>query len=74
VIIGGGVLDRRSLLPLIRTRLRQLVGGYLDTPLLADDIDSYVIAPELGDDAGVLGAIALAQMASHRSECRGNVE
>lgn len=61
VIIGGGVLDRRPLLPLIRTRLRQLVGGYLDTALLADEIDRYLIAPELGDDAGVLGAIALAQ-------------
>jgi fructokinase len=46
--------------------LRQLVGGYLDTPLLADELDSYLVAPELGDDAGVLGAIALAQSTSHR--------
>jgi fructokinase len=67
VIIGGGVLDRPLLLPLIRTRLRELVGNHLDTPLLGDDIDSYLVAPGLGDDAGVLGAIALAQLASQRS-------
>jgi fructokinase len=64
VIIGGGVLDRPLLLGLIRDRLRELVGGYLDTPLLAGEIDRYLVAPELGDDAGVLGAIALAQGAA----------
>ncbi|MBV9050548.1 MAG: hypothetical protein JOY58_19945, partial [Solirubrobacterales bacterium] len=44
-----------------RTRLRELVGGYLDSPLLAGDIDGYLVAPALGDRAGVLGAIALAR-------------
>ena len=39
----------------------QGTGG--NTPLLADEIDSYWVEPELGDDAGVLGAIALAQTA-----------
>jgi fructokinase len=62
VIIGGGVLERPLLLPLIRTRLRELVGGYLPTPLLGEQIESYVVAPELGDDAGVLGAMALAEL------------
>ena len=60
VITGGGVMERPGLLPDVRRRLRELVGGYLDTPLLGDDVDDYVVAPELGDRAGVLGAIALA--------------
>ena len=60
VIAGGGVLQRAGLLPAVRQRLRELVGGYLETPLLADRIDEYVITPELGDRAGVLGALALA--------------
>ena len=48
--------------PLAKT-LRELVAGYLDTPpLLADQIDSYLVPPALGDRAGVLGAIALAQL------------
>ena len=61
VIVGGGVIQRPQLLPMVRARLRDLVGGYLDTPLLGIDIDDYVVSPSLGDDAGVLGAIALAE-------------
>ena len=37
------------------------MAGYLPTPLLAEEIGSYLVAPGLGDRAGVLGAIALAQ-------------
>ena len=61
VVLGGGVMERALLRPLVRRRLRDLVGGYLPQRLLAEDIDRYLVAPELGDDAGVLGAIALAQ-------------
>ncbi|MBV8989830.1 MAG: ROK family protein [Solirubrobacterales bacterium] len=61
VVIGGGVMSRPSLSAMVRTRLRELVGGYLDSPLLAGDIDGYLVAPALGDRAGVLGAIALAR-------------
>src|SRR5437588_536586 len=68
--IGGGLLmdgrprhgmDHPSLLEMIREQLKELLGGYLETPALADEIGSYVVAPALGDRAGVLGAIALAQ-------------
>jgi fructokinase len=61
VIAGGGVMERTVLLPMVRTRLGELVAGYLDTPLLGADVERYVVAPALGDEAGVLGAIALAQ-------------
>jgi fructokinase len=60
VIVGGGVMQQPDLMDMVRARLRALVGGYLDTPLLGADIDDYVVAPELGDRAGALGAIALA--------------
>jgi fructokinase len=61
VIVGGGVVEARPLLDLVRPRLGRLVAGYLDTPLLAERVDSYLVSPELGDRAGVLGAIALAE-------------
>ena len=60
VIAGGGVMEQPGLLAMVRARLRELVAGYLDTPLLGEEIDSYLVAPALGDRAGVLGAIALA--------------
>lgn len=61
LIVGGGVMERAPLLKLIRTRVKELLGAYLDAPALNDDIGSYVVRPALGDRAGVLGAIALAQ-------------
>lgn len=61
VILGGGVMQRPSLLGLVQERLRDLVAGYLEPPMLGEQIDRYVVSPELADDAGVLGAIALAQ-------------
>jgi fructokinase len=63
VILGGGIMDRAGLMTGVRERLRELLGGYLESPLLAERIDEYLVAPELGDDAGVLGAIAMAQQA-----------
>lgn len=60
VIVGGGVMERARLLDAIRSRLRGLVAGYLETPLLGEQVGSFVVEPELGDRAGVLGAIALA--------------
>ena len=60
VIAGGGVMDRGPLLGLVRARLRELLGGYLDRPQLDGDLTDYLVAPALGDEAGVLGAIALA--------------
>lgn len=61
VILGGGVLERAGLLDRVRAHLPALIAGYLDDPLLGSGIARYLVAPELGDDAGVLGAIALAE-------------
>jgi fructokinase len=62
LILGGGVMERPHLLPLVRARLRALIAGYLDTPMLGERIDRYLVPALLGDRAGVLGAIALAEM------------
>ena len=39
------------------------LNGYLQVPALLDNIDQYLVAPALGDRAGLLGAIALGQQA-----------
>jgi fructokinase len=63
VIAGGGVLERPDVLAGARARLVALNAGYLQPPLIGAEVDRYVVAPALGDRAGVLGAIALAQAA-----------
>jgi fructokinase len=60
IILGGGVMTRARLFPAIRGELARLIGGYLSTPALDERIETYVVPPELGDRAGVLGAFALA--------------
>jgi fructokinase len=63
VVMGGGVMERPSLLPLIRTKVQELLGGYVRAPQVLDSIDDYIVTPALGTRSGVLGAIALAQRA-----------
>jgi fructokinase len=62
VIVGGGVAARADLLGQVRGRLLELLAGYLPVAELTDPggVDRYVVAPGLGDDAGVTGAVELA--------------
>jgi fructokinase len=68
VIAGGGVMERPGLLAAVRARLVALNAGYLETPMIGEEVDGYLVAPTLGDEAGVLGAIALAQAAGPATE------
>lgn len=63
VVMGGGVMERRTLLPRIRAGVLDLLGGYVRADEVSDAIDDYIVAPALGSRSGVLGAIALAQRA-----------
>ena len=61
IILGGGVMQQLQLFPLVRTRLGELLNGYIQTREIADKMDEYVVPPGLGNRAGILGALALAQ-------------
>lgn len=61
IVLGGGVMHQPALFPLVRSRVQELLGGYVKSPAILEEIDSYIVPPALGDRAGVLGAIALAQ-------------
>jgi len=63
VIMGGGVMEQRHLFPLIRREVQQLLNGYLQSPMIRERIDQYIVPPGLGGRSGVLGAIALAERA-----------
>jgi fructokinase len=53
ILLGGGVMEQAHLYAMVRAELACLLGGYIaQLPM--------VIAPELGNRAGVLGALALA--------------
>jgi fructokinase len=63
IVLGGGVARHEGLLPLVRSRVVELMGGYLGAAAVRGDVDGYITGPKLGSRAGVLGAIALGQTA-----------
>jgi fructokinase len=67
VILGGGVMDQTQLFPLIREQVRLLLAGYISAEEITQANEEYIVPPELGSQAGVLGAIALAQETEDRS-------
>lgn len=60
IVLGGGVSENRFLLPMVRAEFARRLNGYMRSPTVMEDLDSYVVTAELGDRAGVLGALALA--------------
>jgi fructokinase len=64
IVLGGGVMEHRSLFPRIREKVLELLNGYVQSPAILEHIDEYIVPPGLGNNSGVLGAIALAQDAA----------
>jgi fructokinase len=64
IILGGGVMDQDHLLRSIRKNTQSLLNKYVSAPEILEDIDNYIVRPQLRGKAGVLGAIALAISAS----------
>jgi fructokinase len=67
ILLGGSVrkaggLGEAEFFRGVRAELLDVLGGYIRHPALeADGIESFLQPPALGDDAGVVGALALAQ-------------
>lgn len=59
MILGGGVMQQRHLFPMIHAEVQSLLNGYIQSPMIGDRIDEYIVPPALGNRAGVLGGIAL---------------
>jgi fructokinase len=62
IVLGGGVVQHRpALLDQIRRRVPVLVNGYLDLP--TNNMSDLIVTSDYGDDAGLYGAVGLAQEA-----------
>lgn len=63
IVLGGGVMARKHLFPAIREKLSALLNGYVEAPAITLNNDEFIQPPGLGHRSGVLGAIALAELA-----------
>jgi fructokinase len=64
IIIGGGLMKNPGLMPAVRQKVVENLSGYVRSEEITRDIDHYIVAPALGDLAGVIGALELAKRIS----------
>ncbi|MEH7436844.1 ROK family protein [Neobacillus drentensis] len=57
IILGGGVSHQEAVFAAIYKYLPELLNDYVSLPELSD----YIVRPGLGDDAGITGALMLAE-------------
>jgi fructokinase len=55
VIIGGGVPKQKKLLPLVRKKAAERINWYMNP----GDFKEWIVAPQLNDEQGIKGALAL---------------
>ena len=63
ILLGGGVMHQKQLFPLIRKHVKDLLNSYIQHTNILIVNDQYITEPGLGDNAGLLGAFALALLA-----------
>ena len=56
IILGGGVMQRQNLLPMVRAETVRLLNGYVQARAITEKIDEYIVAPELFPVRGLVGS------------------
>lgn len=56
IILGGGVMAQKHLFPMVHKELQALLNGYGAIP----DVESFIVAPGLGDNSATIGCFILA--------------
>ena len=63
IVLGGGVMQRSALLPMVRKETVRLLGGYVQSPMITEKIDEYIVAPELFPVSGLVGSYLIGKKA-----------
>ena len=66
IILGGGVMQQEFLFPMIRSKVRELMNGYIATEEMRN-LDSYIVPSMLKGDQAIMGCMKLAYDEAIRS-------
>ena len=66
IVLGGGVMQQEHLFPMIRRQVCEMLNGYVQHPEILGGMEDYIVAPGLGINSGVTGALILAAEAMER--------
>jgi fructokinase len=61
IVLGGGVMERLQLFPMVRTRVKDLLNGYIHSPVFQSGLEDYIVPPGLGKRSAIMGAMAMAK-------------
>jgi fructokinase len=64
IVLGGGVMERSQLFPLIRQKVREILNDYIVSPTVTGSMNEYIVPPGLGKRSAILGAMAMAKYLS----------
>ena len=63
IVVGGGVMSNTALYGLVHRAFHQRNNGYMPGARRLADVQNFITAPGLGDQAGLVGALLLAERA-----------
>lgn len=68
IVIGGGIMEQRDLLPMIHRHVFELLNGYGLPAEIIEALDDFIVMPGLGNRSGICGALALARRERGRTD------
>ncbi|MBE5778355.1 MAG: ROK family protein [Clostridiales bacterium] len=63
IILGGGVMNRSCLFPMVRQMTLDLLGGYVQVDRIIHHMDEYIVPPKLYPLSGLVGSFLLGRRA-----------
>ncbi|MGI5989666.1 MAG: ROK family protein [Lachnospiraceae bacterium] len=69
IVLWGGVMHQKQMFDLVRQKTLDFLNGYfVQKQFTPEGMKDYIVAPALGDNPGIMGALKLAAMAASKEE------
>lgn len=63
IILWGGVMHQEYLFKMVRQKTKELLNGYIRNNMILEQMEHYIVAPKLGENPGIIGALCLGMKA-----------